>query len=86
MKLNEIKSVIKKQGDTDHAKVMQRFFKTGKGEYGEGDIFVGLKVPVQRKIAKQFHDLPLNVIRQLLKSKIHEERLTSLFILDAESC
>ena len=81
MKLNEIRLVIKKQGNASHAKTMQRFFKTGKGEYGEGDIFVGLKVPVQRQIAKQFSDLSLSDIQQLLKSKIHEERLTSLFIL-----
>lgn len=81
MKLNEIRSVIKKCGNVNHAATMQRFFKTGKGEYGEGDIFVGIKVPVQRKIAKQFRDLSFDDIGHLIKSKIHEERLISLFIL-----
>jgi len=81
MKLNKIRSVIKKCGNVNHAATMQRFFKTGKGEYGEGDIFVGIKVPVQRKIAKQFRDLSFDDIGQLIKSKIHEERLISLFIL-----
>jgi len=81
MKLTEIRSIIKKSGNTSHAKTLQKFFKTGKGEYGEGDVFVGIKVPVLRKIAKEFCDLSFNDLGQLIKSKIHEERLVSLFIL-----
>ena len=84
MNLKELKKTIRANADKDHAKTMQWFFKTGKGEYGEGDKFVGIKVPVQRKIAKQFSKLNLEDLQILLDSKIHEERLISLLILVAK--
>ncbi len=81
MNLKELKKAIRANANKDHAKTMQWFFKTGKGEYGEGDKFIGIKVPVQRKIAKKFGELDLEDLQKLLNSKIHEERLISLLIL-----
>ena len=63
---------------------MQRFFKTGPGEYGAGDVFLGLKVPLQRRIAANYTDLGLNDIKSLLNDKIHEFRMVGLFILVAK--
>lgn len=81
MSLKEIRSRLKSEGNPEQALILRRFFKTGKGEYGEGDKFYGIKVPVQRKIAKQFSDLSFKDLSHLLKSGIHEERLVSALIL-----
>ena len=63
------------------AAILAQFFKTGPGQYGEGDRFIGVKVPVTRKVAKEFKNLPLPEIKCLLHSDIHEERLLALVIL-----
>ncbi len=68
-------------GSPEVSKTMKWFFKTGKGEYGEGDVFAGLKVPTQRKLAREFRDLTFADLKLLLASPVHEERLISLFIL-----
>lgn len=81
MKLREIKKDLKAVSDPQKARQLQIFFKTGKREYGEGDIFLGIKVPEQRKIVKKYQNLELKDIQKLLNSKIHEYRLTSLLIL-----
>lgn len=71
----------------DPAKVegVSRFFKTGKGQYGEGDVFLGISVPAQRKVARQFKALPLDEGIKLLESKEHELRLTALLIWALQS-
>jgi 3-methyladenine DNA glycosylase AlkD len=81
MSLTEIRKAITKQKNPTQAIILQRFFKTGKGEYGEGDVFYGIKVPVQRTIAKQFKDLAFEDLKVLISSKVHEERLVAAFIL-----
>ena len=79
--MKEILTRFEKGKNSEKAKLLQKFFKTGKGEYGEGDVFLGIVVPNQRKIAKDFSQLDLGKIEKLLNSKIHEHRLTGLFIL-----
>ncbi len=78
---DQIIADFKEQADPEHASRLQGFFKTGKGEYGEGDVFLGLRVPQQRKLAKKYKELPIPDVLRLLKSGIHEHRLTSMFIL-----
>lgn len=80
-RLKELRKEIKTLSSREASKTMQWFFKTGKGDYGEGDIFAGLKVPTQRKLAGEFRDLSFSDLKILLNSPVHEERLISLFIL-----
>ena len=65
--------------------VLPRFFKTGKGEYGEGDHFLGVAVPDTRTVAKQYKDISLNEIRNLMQSEWHEVRLCALLIMVEKS-
>jgi len=79
--LVRLKKDLQRSKNPRKAEIYQRFFKTGKGEYGEGDKFLGLTVPDQRKIVKKYQDLSLSDLQKLLNTKIHEYRSTALLIL-----
>ena len=81
MRLTEIRKKLKRLGNPKTARLLQGFFKTGPGEYGEGDIFLGIKVPVLREQVRECCDAGFPVVTQLLRSPIHEERLLALLIL-----
>ena len=81
MTIQKIKTKLKQIANKEKAEVLQRFFKTGPGEYGEGDVFIGVKVPDLRKVAKDFRDITTEDVIVLLESIIHEERLLALLIL-----
>lgn len=77
----QVKNKLSEFINSEKAAFFPRFFKTGKGEYGEGDKFMGVTVPNQRIVAKKFKTLSLNEIETLLYDPIHECRLTSILIL-----
>jgi len=81
MIFDKLKKEINLHSDKNRAKTNAWFFKTGKGEYGEGDVFLGLTMPEQRKISKGFKDLSLTDVTKLISSKYHEERMIALLIL-----
>jgi 3-methyladenine DNA glycosylase AlkD len=81
LRASDICSRLQALGDKERALAVQRFFKTAPGEYGEGDVFVGLRVPDIRKLVKEYQALPLAEIIRLLQSSIHEARLLALLIL-----
>lgn len=79
--MREIDAKLDSVSDPKKSIILQKFFKTGKGEYGEGDIFIGVTVPQIRLLSKEYKNLSLTYVVQLLKSKIHERRLLALLIL-----
>ena len=81
LRASDICSRLQVLGDRERVKVLQKFFKTARGEYGEGDVFLGLRVPEIRKLAKEYQAFPFADIIQLLQSSIHEARLLALLIL-----
>lgn len=79
--LKDLQSELLKAANPEKAKILSKFFKTEKGQYAEGDIFLGITVPVQRRIAKKYFSLQLNDIKKMLLSKFHEFRFVALIIL-----
>lgn len=77
---NEISKRLQKMGDKEDARFLQGFFKTGVGQYGEGDIFLGIRVPAIRKFATEYNNLPLKKVLPLLRSPYHEVRLFALIL------
>jgi 3-methyladenine DNA glycosylase AlkD len=81
LSVNELQQELQQRIDPKQQVILQRFFKTAPGEYGEGDIFLGIKVPVLRKLAKKYQGLSLSDIQNLLQNTIHEYRFIALVIL-----
>jgi 3-methyladenine DNA glycosylase AlkD len=79
--VEDISRALSAYANPRKAQILQRFFKTGPGQYGEGDIFIGVMVPQTRAVAKAFRTAPLDEIAGLLKSRVHEERLLALMLL-----
>lgn len=81
MRVSVIRHRLQSLADKEKAKILKGFFKTGAGQYGEGDRFIGVTVPTLRKLAKEFSDTPVDDAVLLLKSPIHEARLLALLLL-----
>ncbi len=81
MTVDDIQEALMLYFDEEKAEVLPRFFKTGKGEYGEGDVFMGVAVPNVRKVAKECRGATLQLVEGLLDSEYHECRQCALFIL-----
>lgn len=76
-----VADLLRESANPEQAVQLQRYFKTGPGEYGAGDIFIGLKVPQVRAVAGQARWLPLAEVTKLIQSEVHEDRLCALLIL-----
>jgi 3-methyladenine DNA glycosylase AlkD len=79
--LNDLQKAVRALGRPARAAILSRFFKTGPGEYGEGDRFLGLTVPQVRSLVRRFHPAPFPAIASILRSPFHEERLLGLLLL-----
>lgn len=79
--LKAARDALREHSDESRAQTLRRFFKTGPGEYGEGDRFMGVRVPAIRRVAGKFRDMTLVETLTLLQSEIHEERFLALAIL-----
>lgn len=82
--LEHLKRDLAKLASPAKAQIQRSFFKTGKGEYGEGDVFIGITVPQLRATAKKYLHLTLADIKKLLQSKVHEHRVAGLMLLVAQ--
>lgn len=82
---DNLQAELDRLGDPNDAQFLQGYFKTGAGQYGEGDIFLGVRVPVTRKVAAIYRDMPLIEIEKLLESPIHEHRLAAVIIMTEQA-
>lgn len=80
MNVEELKQELEELSDPEIAEIDKKFFKTGKGQYGEGDQFIGIRTPTLRKAVNKY-DLCLAEVQELLNSEIHEFRLAGVFVL-----
>jgi 3-methyladenine DNA glycosylase AlkD len=83
IKARQVQAALAELADDEDAAFLQRFFKTGLGQYGDGDVFIGVRVPATRSVAKRYAGMPLEEIAMLLDSEVHEHRLAGLVILNA---
>ena len=81
MRAEDVKAALQAHASDADAVNLQRFFKTGPGEYGEGDMFLGVRVPMIRKVCKEFKQLSLAEVQKLIESPFHEHRMAGLIIL-----
>jgi 3-methyladenine DNA glycosylase AlkD len=81
MEAGDVKKELQSMANPKKSIILQRFFKTAQGQYGESDVFIGVMVPQSRQVAKKFNQLSLQEVRTLLSSGVHEERLVALLIL-----
>lgn len=81
MSLENIRARLREAADTRKAEILQRFFKTGAGQYGEGDLFLGIQIPTLRNIVKEFEEINEDEALALLQSEYHEERMLALLFL-----
>lgn len=79
--LENIRKDLERLSDKEYAARLQKYFKAGKGEYGQGDKFLGIRVPDLRRLAKNTKNISISQAAELMKSSFHEERLFSLFVL-----
>ena len=81
MTAREVRKELRKLASPQKAAILRRFFKTGPGEYGEGDVFLGIPVPALRRVAAVFREMRLGQVDRLLQSTVHEERFVALLLL-----
>ncbi|MFC1648910.1 DNA alkylation repair protein [Nanoarchaeota archaeon] len=79
--IESLKKDLAKHARPDKVDIYQNFFKTGPGQYGEGDVFIGVTVPNTRSVAKKYYAMKLSDVKKLMASPIHEERLAAILIL-----
>ena len=79
--VRDVRAALRAEASAADSEFLQRYFKTGPGEYGEGDRFLGVRVPALRGLVKRFRALPVDDVLALLRSEWHEERLLALLLL-----